>query len=176
MEPTRTLELVAVPHPDPRVQRAGFELTDPYLEQCWVALLGPSSVAVLRRMPQLWIEQEPARIAAGELAGSLGLSRHSIEQGALNHTLNRLVRFGFAEWIEPGTAVGIYTTIPPIGPRRLERLPEWSRNRHDQLLGDHLARLARTEPETPAGRIVSRLDRLEQTARDTALTSTAIQR
>jgi hypothetical protein len=35
MENHDVLTLTPVPHPDGRVQRVGFDLTDPYVEQCW---------------------------------------------------------------------------------------------------------------------------------------------
>ena len=73
MENSDVLELAAAPHPDPRVCRAGFDLTHPYVEQCWGAVIGPSGLAIMRRLPVLWTEREPARIGADELAHSLGL-------------------------------------------------------------------------------------------------------
>src|SRR3546814_199395 len=35
MEPDQALCFTPVSHPDARVQRVGFDLTDPYVEQCW---------------------------------------------------------------------------------------------------------------------------------------------
>lgn len=61
MERDRILRFTPVDHPDDRVQRVGFDLTDPYVEQCWSAVVGPSSTLLLRRMPDLWAVNSPAR-------------------------------------------------------------------------------------------------------------------
>lgn len=59
--------------PTPRVQRVGFDLTDPYVEHCWSAVIGPTSTLLLRRLPALWIARVPIDIGASDLSRSLGL-------------------------------------------------------------------------------------------------------
>ena len=53
MEPPEVLAIHAVPHPNPKVQQVGFALDDPYVEQVWAGVIGPSAVLVLRRLPVL---------------------------------------------------------------------------------------------------------------------------
>jgi hypothetical protein len=53
MEPPEVLAIHAVPHPNPKVRRVGFTLDDPYVEQVWAAVIGPSALLVLRRLPML---------------------------------------------------------------------------------------------------------------------------
>lgn len=146
------LELCAAGHPDPRVHHAGFNLDHPYLEQCWAPILGPSGVAVLRHLPVLWAEDEPAHIGAGDLARSVGLGGGTGANSRLQHTLDRTTRFGLAIWIEPGRALRVYTEIPPLDPHRLARLPERSRQAHDRLPTNHIdqhhhPRRAGTDPD-----------------------------
>lgn len=158
------LEFSAAGHPDPRVHHAGFNLDHPYLEQCWAPILGPSGVAVLRRLPMLWAEGEPARIGAADLARSLGLGRGTGANSRLQHTLERTTRFGLSTWIEPGRTLRVYTEVPPLEPHRLARLPEWSRRAHDRLLTNHIDQLTRTptaRPPTPPT-LTERLDRLQR--------------
>jgi hypothetical protein len=61
----RGLAIHAVPHR--KVRRVGFPLDDPYVEQVWAAVIGPSALLVLRRLPVLWLEREPAVVDLREL-------------------------------------------------------------------------------------------------------------
>ena len=163
MENSDVLELAAMPHPDRRVRQVGFDLTHPYVEQCWGAVIGPSGVAIMRRLPVLWIEREPARVRADDLGRSLGLGAGGGQNSRLQRSLERTVRFGLAEWAEPGRVLGVYTDVPPLRGRRLEQLPEWSRRAHDRLLSahvDHLVSVGTGNPEVAA--VSARLDRLQR--------------
>ncbi len=163
MENSDALELAAAPHPDPRVRRAGFDLTHPYVEQCWGAVVGPSALAVMRRLPVLWPEREPARLGFYELAQSLGLGGGTGPNSRLRRTLDRTVRFGLAEWAQPGRTLEVYTEVPPLQAHRLDRLPDWSRQAHERLLDRHVEQLAGvTSPRPEVAAITARLDRLER--------------
>ena len=120
-------ELHARPHPDARVRQLGFDLAHPYVEQCWGALIGPSSVAILRRLPVLWAHQEPTRLPTDVLAQTLGLGPGTGPSGRFHRALDRLTRSRLAEWIEPGTAIAVYTEDAPRSQRGLGRLPVRSR-------------------------------------------------
>ena len=156
------LELHARPHPDLTVRRLGFELTHPYVEQCWGAVIGPSGVALLRRMPVLWSEQEPARFPTAELGASLGIGTRAGDDSRLSRMLHRLTRLRLGAWIEPGSAMAIYTEVAPLTERQLHRLPGWSQTAHERLLGDHLDGIAtRDSRGAKVADITSRLDRLQ---------------
>jgi hypothetical protein len=158
-----TLELHAQPHPDPQVRRLGFDLTDPYVEQCWSSVLGPTGVALLRRMPVLWAEREPARMPTAELGASLGLVGGAGEHSRFGRTLRRLTDFHLGEWIEPGRALAVYTEVAPLTERQLQRLPGWTQATHERLLGAHLDGIAaRDSHSARVADITTRLDRLEQ--------------
>lgn len=159
MERTDTIRLHATPHPSVEVRKAGFQLDHPYLEQCWTPLLGPTSVVLLRRIPQLWREHGfTAEIPAGELAASIGLGRSTGRNGPLVRTFERISRFRFAESCGPGE-LNVFTEVPPVRDRQLERLPAWNRRRHDELLGAHLDHLAvaHRRPPNPSD-VSARLD------------------
>jgi hypothetical protein len=169
MTDMQMLELAAAPHPDPHVRRAGFSLTDPYIEQCWSAVAGPSTVLLLRRLPLLWATQEPLRLHADELGSMLGLGPGTTPNSRLARTLDRAVRFNLAAWDEPGAALSVYTEVAPLTPRQLERSPEWTRHAHEHLLVAHLHSLA-TQSIGPgrASELVERLDRLQQRVQSAA--------
>jgi hypothetical protein len=73
-----------------------------------------------------------------------------------------------AHWL-PGDELGVRTEVAPLSGRRLARLPEWTRQVHDRLLGTHLDRLAlahtnRTlDPDQflDTARVTARLDHLQ---------------
>lgn len=164
------LELHALLHPNPEVRRFGFDLTDPYLEHCWSALLGPSCVAILRRTPVLWSEQNPARVESLELARAIGL--RSASGRRFSGALDRVTSSGFGCWIEDGRSLGIYTQVRPIQSRQLERLPEWTKATHERLLAEHLDRIAAGHDQpnqpnqlnqlNPITHITTRLNHLQQ--------------
>src|SRR5438105_2076504 len=91
------LDLHAVPHPSAPVRQAGFPLDHPYVEHCWTPVIGPTSVAFLRRCAWLWRDANPASVPTADLAGLLGLGRGTGRNSPLWHTVDRLVRFGFAD-------------------------------------------------------------------------------
>ena len=123
MERDQTLRFTPVDHPDTRVQRVGFDLNDPYVEQCWSAVVGPSSTLLLRRMTVLWLAQVPAQIGASELSQSLGLGVGVGERSRLANTLNRLVQFGLARPAPDGAGLDVYRQVAPLSPRQVSRVP-----------------------------------------------------
>lgn len=156
------LEIAAAPHRDPVIARTGFDLSHPYLEQCWAPSLGPSAVLLLRRLPILWHEREPAVVPVDELARSLGLGASRGAHSRFNRTLRRIVDAHLAVWAEPGIRLDVYLELPPLPPSRLARLPSWSRQAHDRLLDQHLHQLARSANRSPAAAITARLDQLQR--------------
>lgn len=148
-------------HPVPHPRRASFALDHPYLEQCWGPVLGPSSVALLRHCMWHWQDATPAVVDAAELAAEIGLGRGTGGSSPLWHTIDRLARFAMVE--VTGAEVAVYTEVTPVGARRLERLPAWTRRRHQA----HMAGLvARPQPAVPpaeaaaAPRMAARLHQL----------------
>lgn len=157
------LELEALPHPDPQVRRLGFDLSHPYVEQCWAAVMGPSGIAILRRLPVMWTQDMPARIQADDFARSLGLGQGTGEHRRFHRALDRLTQFGLAEWLERGQTLGVYTEVPPLSGHQLARQSGWTRAAHERLLGGHLDHLAAGQGlNAQVTEITSRLDRLQR--------------
>ena len=63
MEEHNALTFTPVEHPNPQVRQVGFDLEHPYVERCWSAVVGPSSMLLLRRVAALWVDDAPARQA-----------------------------------------------------------------------------------------------------------------
>jgi hypothetical protein len=168
--PTGHLEIAATANPNHLVERMGFDLSHPYLEQCWAPVIGPSAVCFLRRVPALWAEGEPASIHVDELARSIGLGSKTGRRSTFAGTLDRIVNARFAEWRIPGEALDVYLQVRPVPEQRLERVPEWCARAHGRLLASHLDGLASQggpnksapTPRAPAVDLAARLDRLQQ--------------
>jgi len=162
MEEHDVLTFTPVDHPDDRVRRLGFDLSGPYFEQCWGPVLGPSATLLLRRMPSLWAERLPAVVGREELGRSLGIGPGKGSNSTLSHTLDRVVRFGFARWhgFEPSLDVSVH--VPVLKAHRLERLPEITQRAHEALLGSAVQQLTDAQETAPkVAAITARLDRLE---------------
>lgn len=143
--PVNHLVFHATPHPDARVHRAGFDLDSAYLERCWLPIVGPSSVLMLRRMPQLWERGSSVAVPVDELANALGLGGATGRHSPVMRTVDRLVRFRFAAWSSP-SELDVYTEAAPLPHRYVDRLPASVRETHDQLLERHLQQLGLLPP------------------------------
>ena len=163
MEPSDVLTLTPIDHPDERVSRVGFDLTSPYVEQCWGPVVGPSATMLLRRMPTLWTERVPATITHRELARSLGLGGGTANNSRLAYTLDRINRFGLATWDRQAGTLDVYLQVAGLTQPQLHRLPEWTQRAHERLLDSHVRQLDEHQQATPrVAAITTRLDRLQQ--------------
>jgi hypothetical protein len=168
MEPPETLVIHAVPHPNPKARQVGFALDDPYVEQVWAGVIGPSALLARQRLPVLWREREPALVDLRELGQSLGLGPSLARSGRTWRTIERLVGFRMAHWL-PGDELGVRTQVAPLNPRQLARVHGRTRQVHDRLLGMHLNRLALAHTDKTldpdqfldTARMTARLDHLQ---------------
>lgn len=167
MNEPNLLVMHAAGHPTPAVHRAGFPLDHPYVERCWAPILGPSSVLLLRRIPDLWKQSPTIAVPLDDLARSLGLGAGTGRNSPMWKTVERIVHFRFAAW-SGECELDVYTEAPPLGARQLERVPESTKARHEQLLGQHLDGLAAastvTRLDSRPARLSDRLDRLQHLA------------
>lgn len=156
------IDLHAVAHPVPAIRQVGFALDHPYVELCWGGLLGPSSVSFLRHCVWHWQDERPARLSTADLAAELGLGRGVGPNSPLWHTIGRLEHFRLARHDPHGTAIEVFTRVPPVTPARLRRLPQWVRGRHDRLYGAQLEAVRRHSDDDPPlqARMAERLDKV----------------
>ncbi|HWL41515.1 MAG TPA: hypothetical protein VNQ73_01130 [Ilumatobacter sp.] len=151
MDEHELLVLRASQHPNTVIARLGFDLRHRYLEECWAPVIGPASVLLLRRLPDLWQQQEPAELTPGELGRYVGLMRD-----ATLHTLRRLERYGFARPDGHGE-IDVFTTAGPVHNRDLDRLPPSSRAQHSLMVTEQFA----TALDPNRTNITRRLDQLQ---------------
>ena len=165
MDRDRKLSFTPVDHPDERVQRIGFDLTHPYVEQCWSAVVGPSSTLLLRRLPALWVTRIPAEIGASDLSRSLGLGPGVGDRSRLANTLTRLVQYRLARPAPDGDGFDVYRQVAPLSHRQLARVPEWTHDTHEQLFGTHLEQIDDlAQHRAGVASMGARLDRLQHGA------------
>jgi hypothetical protein len=130
------IRLIRRPHPNRMVRASGLEPTDPYLEWCWLPVVGPSTVALVRRVADLTRSSGEARIPLSDLGRLLGLGAVEVpsHNNKLVRTMARAEQFGlaFTNVGVPGESVtfGIHSHVALVPARLLDRLPEVARQRH----------------------------------------------
>jgi hypothetical protein len=130
------IRLIRRPHTNPMVRACGIEPTDPYLEWCWLPVVGPSTVALVRHVADLTSPTGEARIPLSDLGRLLGLGAVDVpsRNNKLVRTLGRAEQFGlgFTSIGVPGESVtfGIHNELALVPFRLLERLPDVARQRH----------------------------------------------
>jgi hypothetical protein len=142
-----------------KVTSVGFPLDHPYVEHCVLAHVGPTGFVLMRRLPSLWTEADPAVVPFDDFAASVGVGTYQ-----LSKTLDRLVLFGYGR--RPGpNQLHIFSRCAPLSHRLLERMPQTVRDAHARLLEAQARELAagyRTDPGVD--HITSRLDQLQRRA------------
>ena len=112
--------LKVVPWSDPVVEAAGFPTNHPYVELCWLAILGPSATLALRRLAGLAARPGGTEVIPAQLGADLGIPGGGAN-ASLSRTLDRLCQFGMARW-EDSAVLAVRMAVPPLPRRRLERL------------------------------------------------------
>lgn len=144
------LRLERVRHPSPLVQLSGIGPDSAYVERCWLPVVGPSVVALLRRTWDLTVNG-PIPIESVELSQLLGFGSGGNDLSAnssLGHTLTRAHRFGVGRLGSVPPRFGAYETVGPLPARLARRLPSWSRLRHSEELTRVGQRLAAAGVDT----------------------------
>jgi hypothetical protein len=130
------IRLIRRPHPNRMVRGSGITPTGPYLEWCWLPVVGPSTVALVRHVAELTAESGEARLPFADLSRLLGLGAVNVpsRNNKLVRTLTRAEQFGlaFTSLGAPGEQVtfGIHEQLALVPARLLDRLPEAAGQRH----------------------------------------------
>jgi hypothetical protein len=101
----------------------GRPVADPYLEQHWLPVLGPSATWLVRCLARHLDDRDETELDLAELAVSLGMVHVPGRDGPFARAFGRLVVFGFAQPSPVRPDHLFVRTIVPDVPRRLrERL------------------------------------------------------
>lgn len=121
--------LAVVSLDDPLIEALGHDPRSAYAETFWVAVLGPSSVMLLRRLAG-WLDDSPDGfpLALRPAAAEIGLGHSGGINSPMTRTLGRLVTFEMAAI--RGEALAVRRMLPPLARRHLARLPGHLAERH----------------------------------------------
>jgi hypothetical protein len=115
--------IVVLPWADPVLEQLGHDPRSPYVEQFYLALLGPTLTFLLRRIADAfdaWPDGFEADLE--ELAGGLGLaSTPGGRHGPFGRALGRAVKLGLAQPHPFGLSVR--RKLPPLTYRQVAKLP-----------------------------------------------------
>jgi len=130
------IRLIRRPHTNQMVRASGIEPTDPYLEMCWLPVVGRSTVALVRHIAHVTADSGEAHVPLSDLGRQLGLGPVNVpsRNNRLIRTLDRAEQFGlaFTSIGVPGESMtlGIHSEVAVIPNRQLERLPYAARQHH----------------------------------------------
>jgi hypothetical protein len=122
--------LTVEPWTDPVVDQLGHDPRSPYVERFWLAILGPSTVWLLRRLADGLDEQpEGFTLDLHETARAIGVGMRGGRSSPLMRSLDRSCRFGAARYVDPET-LAVRRKLPPLARPQIQRLPTGLQDEH----------------------------------------------
>lgn len=126
--------LAVEPWLDPVIDRLGHDPRSSYVERFWLAILGPSTVLLLRRLAdQLDGRPEGFTLDLADTAHALGVGAHVGRGSTVMRTLDRSCRFGAARFVGP-RALAVRRKLPPLTLKQAGHLPPSLRDEHQAWL------------------------------------------
>jgi hypothetical protein len=120
---------------DPVVAAHGFPANSRYVRWTWSAILGPTATLTLMLLTDLLESCDIVEVRREALARTLGVKRDVLARG-----LGRLRRFGFLR--AGGSTLAIRTHVGPVPESKLDRLSDYGRVLHDQLMAERRPEVA----------------------------------
>jgi hypothetical protein len=122
------------PWSDDALDQVGFDPRSPYVERFWLAILGPSTTWLLRRIAAGFdASPEGFDLPLAETARALGLGDPAGRNSAFFRTLNRMVGFGLAREVQAGR-LEVVRRLPPLARRQVARLSPALQEAHERWL------------------------------------------
>jgi hypothetical protein len=124
---------------DPVVDDRGYPELSLYVDLFWLPVIGPSSLALFRRVNlHLRPAGESCVLAFEVLSIALGLGTGSSKSAPLPRAINRCVRFGLAKRTGPDT-LAVRRFVGRISEHHLSQFPAELQDLHAAFLGASLA-------------------------------------
>jgi hypothetical protein len=138
------------PWPDAVIDQRGHDPRSEYTEWFWLAVLGPSTVWLLRRIAATFDHRPDGfDLEVPECAAALGLTGGAGQNATFIRTLRRACQFHLARRIDQHT-VQVRRNLPPLTRSQVLRLPSSLRVAHDEWtareLAHHYAERDRDQP------------------------------
>jgi hypothetical protein len=122
--------LHVLPWPDDIVDTLGHDPRSLYVEEYWLAVLGPSTVWLLRRFAAGFdYSPDGFDLDLAETARSLGLGDRSGRHSPFVRSINRTIQFGLAQ-LAGEDALAVRRRVPALNRARLCRLSPALQARH----------------------------------------------
>lgn len=125
-------QLLVTAWTDPVIDELGHDPRSQYVEWFWLAVLGPSSVWLLRRIVDA-LDNAPDGFVLDldECAAALGIGSTPGRNSAMQRTLRRLAQFGAAR-AHDDRRLEVRRHLPPLNRAQVGRLPSSLRAAHDE--------------------------------------------
>jgi hypothetical protein len=122
--------LAVEPWADPVIDELGHDPRSPYVERFWLAILGPSTVWLLRRLAD-GLDRDPAGFTLDlqETARSIGVGLRGGRSSPFFRSVDRSCRFGAARFVAQDT-LAVRRKLPPLTQRQVGRLPTLLQREH----------------------------------------------
>ncbi|HXX88756.1 MAG TPA: hypothetical protein VEI83_00870 [Acidimicrobiales bacterium] len=125
------------PWPDPVIDALGHDPRSWYVERFWLAVLGPTSTWLLRRIAAGFdTSPEGFDLPVDEAARALGLGGRTGRHSPFQRAVARCVTFELALSRGPAT-IGVRRHVPPLPRRHLVRLPPSLQEHHRRWNAAH---------------------------------------
>lgn len=137
-QPTPRYSLPAVlsvlGYTDRVVEDHGYRPDDPYVERCWLSVIGPTSFLMWRALNRIIppVSSEAVEVDAIDLVVSLGLGERAGSNSPGGRCLNRLAMFDFLYRAgREGAVIAVRRAVGPVPERSLSRLSYSARRYHE---------------------------------------------
>jgi hypothetical protein len=119
---------------DPLRAEHGYRIDSAYVETFWLSHLGPSAVCVLRLVART-AEPDAITIPLTALGAACGIPGSGAKHSVIGRTLDRLIRFGAAQWVGGDrTSLRIWSHLGPVPLSLQQKWPDWLQAEHDQAV------------------------------------------
>ncbi len=125
--------ITLIPWVDKRFDVIGFDPRSAYVEQFWLATLGPATTWFLRHCADLLDHTTCTPLNLEEAAATLGIKHEGGVGSAMVRTVARACRFRTARIVGDST-LSVRRRLPQISKRQLQRLPSPARHQHQEYL------------------------------------------
>ena len=146
--------ITLIPWLDQRIDAFGHDPRSTYVEQFWLATLGPSTTWFLRHCADLLDETDSTPVNLRETASSLGIGYEGGARSAMAKTVARACRFRAARSVG-STTLAVRLRLPELSHRQVQRLPKSVQRRHDEFLATSLSPDAACQQQQRARRLAS---------------------
>lgn len=144
--------LAITPWPDPVLDQVGFDPRSAYVEQFWLAILGPSTTFLVRRLGAgLDAEPEGFDLPLADTAQAIGIGTKGGRNSPFLRALGRTTKFGLAQ--HHGGGLAVRRKVPPLNRHQLERLPASLQDAHADWQANTLAETAAEQHRRRARRL-----------------------